>query len=167
MLLTLLSLSSCDSSTPWTTQVCDSCNWNAAKIEFVYAIPTDSVEFTEAIAIEYFNIANQNFPDSTMAEKFFNDHQWRYGIIDQYGYYTAIVRPILERYDIQITDTIRSRTVFFFRDSITEYIVDATQYKSNDGVLIFTPGKAPIFWSRDVYRNNCTDTTFMKCYFGY
>lgn len=167
ILLLIISLSSCDSSTPWTTQVCDSCNWDAAKIEFVDAMPTDSFEFTEAIAIEYFNIANQKFPDSATADKFYNNHQWRYAITDQYGYYTALVRPILERYSISTTDTIRWRNILFFTDSITEHIVDAGYYRANDGVLLFTPGKAPIFWTRDVFRNNCTDTTFVKCYFGY
>jgi hypothetical protein len=164
--LLVIPLFSCSSSTPWTTQVCDSCNWEAAKIQFVDAIPTDTVEFTAPIAIEYFNLASGNFPDSATADRFFSDHQWRYGITDQYGYYTAIVRPILERYGIPTIDTIRWRNVLFFTDSISEYVVDAGRYRSNDGVLLFAPGKAPIFWTRDVFRNNCTDTTFVKCYFG-
>lgn len=165
-LFALVALSSCSGETPWTTQVCDSCNWEAAKIEFVDAIPTDSVTFTEPIAIEYFNLANGNFPDSATADKFYNEHQWRYRIVDQYGYYTAIMRPVLEQNKISFTDTIKHRTVLFFQDSLSEYIVDAAAYKAKDGVLFFTPGKAPIFWTADAFRNNCTDTTLMKCYFG-
>lgn len=164
--LSIVALSSCDNSTPWTTQVCDSCNYDAAKIHFVDAIPTDSVEFTEAIAIEYFNIANEKFPDSATADKFYNDHQWRYRVIDQHGYYSEIIRPVLKRCNIQITDTIKHRNVLFFTGAATEYIVDAGAYRSQDGVLLFTPGKAPVFWTTEVFRTNCQDTTFVKCYFG-
>jgi hypothetical protein len=165
VLVACFGLSACGSDTPWTTQVCDSCNWDAAKIQLVDAIPNDTFSLVGPIAVEYFNIAEGNFPDSATAERFANEHQWRYRITDQYGYYHAVVRPMLERYGVQVTDTIKWRTILFFTDH-SDYIVDAAPYRSQDGVIFFRPGKAPIFWTADVYRNNCTDTTFVKCYFG-
>jgi len=165
-ILAFLALSSCDDTSPWSAQVCDSCNWDAAKIESADAIPTDSFRITEAIAIEYFNIANEKFPDSVLADKFYTNHEWRYRMLDQFGYYNSTVKPILTENGIQTTDTIRWRTVLFFEDGKSEYIVDAGVYKGKDGVLMFTPGKAPVFWTNEVFRNNCDDTTFVKCYFG-
>lgn len=166
-ILACVLVSSCgDGESPWSVQHCDSCNWEAAEIEFVDAIPTDSVQFTGSIAIEYFNIANQKFHDSVTADRFYNDHQWRFRVTEQYDYYESVVRPILNRCKVPTTDTIRYRNVLFFSDSTNEYIVDAGPYRSKDGVLLFTPGKAPVFWTTDVFRNNCTDSTFVKCYFG-
>jgi hypothetical protein len=162
----VLFLTACDDSSPWSVQVCDSCNWESAKIELVDAIPTDSFRITEPIAIEYFNLANEKFPDSAAADKFYTDRVWQYRMLYQLSYYTSTVKPVLAAIGIPMTDTIRSRTVLFFADEKNEYVVDATTYRGTDGVLLFTPGKAPIFWTNEVFRNNCEDTTFVKCYFG-
>ncbi len=147
-------------------QSCDSCAWKEAEVSFVDAIPSDKFRITRATAVEYFNVVNRTATDSVIRKRFSEDSQWRYNLIDQYGYYSGNIKPGLIAAKIDVIDTLNWRTVLFFEDEKHEYIVDVSAYKNRDGVLLYKPGKAPIFWTMDLYKSNCADSTLLQCYFG-
>lgn len=140
---------------------CDSCGWKLAAIEFVDAIPTDAFKITQPTAIEFFTIGD----DKSWFDSLRDDIQTYYRMVDQYGYYITLVRPKLEGRGVKIISK-PERTVYFFEDNKHEYIVDATVYSRNDGVLMFTPGKEPVFWTEAMMKPGCADSTFIECYFG-
>lgn len=142
-------------------QSCDSCNWRIAEIDFVDAIPTDTFRITQPTVIEFFTLAG----DQSWFDSLPDNHQTYYRMMDQYGHYTVRYRPLLESRGVKIISK-PTRTVYFFEDDKHEYIVDARSYLRNDGVLMFTPGKAPVFWTAAVMKPGCDDSTVVKCYFG-
>jgi hypothetical protein len=144
------------------SESCNCCNPTLAAVDLVDAIPTDTFTITTPVAIGFFTLANrQDWFDSID-----DGHQTYYRTVDQYGRYTAVMHPLLEKRGVRVIDTLIDRTVLFFEDSRNEYIVDVRKYFHNDGVLMFTPGKAPVFWTAAALSSCCDDTSFVNCYFG-
>lgn len=142
------------------TQICDSCNFITNELQLVDAIPTDSFVFRKPVAIEYFWVATHpHWFDST------SDHQEYYRIMDQYGYYTEMMRGYVRSLNVECIDSITDRNVLFFEDDSNEYVVDVTRFLVGDGVLLWTPGKKPVLWTSEVHNQHCSDSTFVHCYF--
>lgn len=80
-----------------------------------------------------------------------------YSHYDLYGYYTRGIKPVLIKNKVTIIDTIRNERYVTIKDSNRQYIVDLSYYRRNDGVLIFKPGKKPVYWTMKKDQENCSD----------
>lgn len=145
------------------SESCLGFNWSRENIDFVDAIPADSFRITEPIAIEFFTLAKRK----DWFDSLDDNHQTYHRTLDQYGYYTARIRPIIENRGITVVDTLMNRTVLFFEDDKNEYIVDVGKWHHSDGVLFFTPGQEPFFWTDRLKCLICGDTALVNCYFGF
>lgn len=141
---------------------CNACRWERAAITLVDATPTDSFTISAPIAIEYFTLAKRDDCFDSLPD----NHQTYYRTVDQYGFYITLMKPSLKSRGIQVIDTLMARNVLFFEDSGHEYIVNAAPYFHSDGVLLFTPGKAPVFWTTEMLNAQCSPADFLACYFG-
>jgi hypothetical protein len=78
-----------------------------------------------------------------------------YRLYDVYGYYTEGVKPLLILNEVTIIDTIKSEKYITIRDNDKKYIIDLSYYRQDDGVLMFKPGKSPIYWTMRKEEENC------------
>lgn len=57
--------------------------------------------------------------------------------------------------------------VIFQVDDDSKYIVKIRDgLKDKNGLLLFTPGKSPVFCSPESLLMSCNDSTLLSCYFG-
>jgi len=76
------------------------------------------------------------------------------------------IRPILAENSIEIIDTIRTSQVVVFRGATTEFFVNISDYRNRDGVLLYRPNKAPLFWTFKNEQRYCKETKgLVKQYF--
>lgn len=57
------------------------------------------------------------------------------------------MKPLLIRNDVTIIDTAFSDTLVTFESGAEHYTIDLRPYRVRDGVVLFQPGKKPVFWS--------------------
>jgi hypothetical protein len=99
--------------------------------------------------------------------KHWGDRNKIYGLYDLYGYYTLGIKPILEDNAVTVIDTINIEGYIAIKDNDKKYIIDLGRYRQEDGVLVFTPGKRPIYWTIDKEDENCyAFYGFPKWYFN-
>lgn len=73
-------------------------------------------------------------------------NQERYRLLEQWGMYSDM-KPLLIRNDVTIIDTAFSDTLVTFESGAEHYTIDLRPYRVRDGVVLFQPGKKPVFWS--------------------
>lgn len=78
-----------------------------------------------------------------------------YRVYDLYGYYTQGIKPVLVDNSVTIIDTIRSEQYISILDRDKKYLIDLRRYRKDDGVLMFKPGKRPIYWTMKKDWENC------------
>jgi hypothetical protein len=76
---------------------------------------------------------------------------------DQYFYYIKEIKPVLAKNSIQIVDSVSTDLLLEFPGPKASILVDPKAYNSQDGVLFFTPGKQPLFWTFDRALAYCKD----------
>lgn len=78
-----------------------------------------------------------------------------YRLYDLRGYYTQGIKPVLSENGVTIIDTIKNEQYITIKDGDKKYIIDLTRYRKDDGVLMFNPGKRPIYWTMKKDEENC------------
>jgi hypothetical protein len=78
-----------------------------------------------------------------------------YELYGLHGYYTQDIKPVLLRNSVIIIDTIKHEQYVTIKDGREKYVIDLLRYRQDDGVLMFTPGKKPIYWNMEREDENC------------
>jgi hypothetical protein len=87
--------------------------------------------------------------------KHWSDRGVIYALKDQYFYFTKIIEPVLVENSIEVIDSIPHNQLLEFRVSDGSIFVNPNDYKDQDGVLFFLPGKKPLFWTADKEEKHC------------
>lgn len=87
--------------------------------------------------------------------KHWGDRSEIYRLYDLYGYYTEGIKPVLIQNEVTIIDTIKNEKYVTIKDNGKKYIIDLSYYRQDDGVLMFKPGKIPIYWTMRKEEENC------------
>jgi hypothetical protein len=93
--------------------------------------------------------------------KHWGDRNEIYHAYDLFGYYTQGIKPILLNNSVTIIDTIKHEQYITILDGGKKYLIDLAKYRKEDGVLMFKPGKPPIYWNMNKEEENC------YAYFGF
>jgi hypothetical protein len=78
-----------------------------------------------------------------------------YRLYDLSGYYSEGIKPVLIDNSVTIIDTIKHERYVTIRDRDKKYLIDLLRYRKDDGVLMFKPGKPPIYWTMKKDWENC------------
>jgi len=117
------------------------------------------------IAIEFFNNSYfiskyERINYDTVMKRFKmksrGDRNKIYYHYDLYGYYSQGIKPALKKYAIVIDSLIDKEVVEFIYQK-ERYVVDLKPYKNIDGVVMFNPGRKPIFWTIDSDWESCNE----------
>jgi hypothetical protein len=87
--------------------------------------------------------------------KHWGDRNEIYRLYDLYGYYTQGIKPVLVDNSVTIIDTIRHERYITIKDGDKKYLIDLMSYRRDDGVLMFKPGKSPVYWTMKKEEDNC------------
>jgi hypothetical protein len=87
--------------------------------------------------------------------KHWGDRNEIYRLYDLYGYYTQGIKPVLLDNSVTIIDTIKHEKYVTILDGDKKYLIDLARYRKDDGVLMFKPGKPPIYWTMKRDEENC------------
>jgi len=146
----------------------DTCNFCALDSFSVKPITRDlnsRLIVDKAVAIVFFNrfylmnrYHNETSYDTLM--KIFHmknrgDRKIIYDMTEQYFYFDKDIKPILKDNSVAIIDTIKNTPTIMFKDKNISFVIDLQKYKDHDGVLMFSPGKKPIFWTFEGEQNYC------------
>jgi hypothetical protein len=123
-----------------------------------------SIVINSAVAIEFFSLAKNR--DLYLSSKKRDAMSSYYELLDQHGIYQDFIVPVLDSLEIPVVDTIPDDVYIIFEDSTQTYIINIDRLKSEDGVLLYAPGKKPVFWQEKNMRLSCLEPTFIHCYFG-
>jgi len=159
-----------------STDTCSFCSYEASLINPIdlNIHPKKIIDYP--VALVFFNNTNFIFKyeqtnyDTVM--KFFKMKHWGdrnqiYEHYDNYGYYKQGIKPKLLKWSIAI-DTLIDEQYVEFRYQHELYIIDLKPYKYKDGVVMFKPGKKPVFWTMDIDWQSCHEyyvfpTWYFKC----
>lgn len=90
-----------------------------------------------------------------------------YRLTEQYNYYGQGIKPELLKSSVKIIDNIPFDQFIRIVDKENSYVIDLQTYKQTDGVLMYTPGKQPIFWTMKGDEDHCLGYFgFPKWYFN-
>lgn len=115
------------------------------------------------VAIEFFNQANfinkyqrTNYDTviKVLKMKHRGDRNQIYHLTEQRNYYLSL-KDIISKNSIVTIDTLKNEQFILFLDHKTAYTINVRQFYSSDGVLMYTPGKEPIFWTMKRDEENC------------
>jgi hypothetical protein len=87
--------------------------------------------------------------------KHWGDRNEIYRLYDLYGYYTQGIKPVLMDNSVTIIDTIKHEKYVTILDGDKKYLIDLARCRKDDGVLMFKPGKPPIYWTMKKDEENC------------
>ena len=141
----------------------DSCNVCAIDQFYVKresASDAERIIIDEPVAVQFFNRIrlaekyDNNEARDTLMEIFGNRDRIQ-DLADQFFYFRNVIKPILINDSINVVDTPPNDRVLEFRGAGDSFFVNSSQYKDQDGVLFFTPGKMPIFWTVDGESRYC------------
>jgi len=148
---------------------CDACEADSFFIKPSSVINGDRILISQPVAIQFFNQVHlikkydhERSYDTLM--RLFNMKHWSdrnviYALNNQYFYFVEELKPLLVRYSIAIIDSVSDNRLLEFRDANVSVVVDPKNYKDQDGVLLFLPGKKPIFWTVDAEDRYCRNAT--------
>lgn len=83
------------------------------------------------------------------------DRNQIYALTEQHNYYLDL-KQILTKNSIATIDTLRREQFVMFSDLKTSYVINLHQFHQTDGVLMYTPGKEPIFWTMRTDEESCS-----------
>ncbi len=102
----------------------------------------------------------------SLPEKLKNDNrQTIYRIVDQQGFFGAVITPVLDSLKVNIIEGKTTDSILTFTVERKSYTIDITRFKENDGVVYFTPGKKPVLRNLQDGSKYCSDVDFVKEYF--
>lgn len=135
------------------------------------SIKPSSTPYKTAFVIDY-PVAIEFFVRASLARKYDNEDGYDslmklfdlkgpgdrtkiYNLLDQYGYYTQGLKPELLKYSVATIDTVKATGFITLKDQDISYLIDLSAYEQTDGVVMFTPGKRPIFWTMNRDQEYC------------
>jgi hypothetical protein len=116
------------------------------------------------VAIEFFTRANfvfkyerDNFDTLSILLKMkpSNVLYEKYNLTEQYNYYAQGIRPVLLKGSVVILDNLVRDQTINLKNKDNAYLIDLRSFAQTDGVLMYTPGKKPIFWTMKKDEENC------------
>jgi len=147
--------------------VCERCRLDSFYIKSsVKTAVSDQKVISKPTAVEFFNLTklmskyhNNDSYDTLM--KLFKMKDWGdrnkiYELIEQDFYYKKEIKPILVQNSVNIIASTGGDQFLKF-ESNDSFFVDVTKYLNEDGVLMFKPGKRPIFWTFKKEKKYCTE----------
>jgi len=144
---------------------CDACAADSFLIKPSSVINGDRILISQSVAIQFFNQAhlvekydNKRSYDTLM--RLFNMKHWSdrnviYALTNQYFYFIEEVKPFRVKHSITIIDSVSDSRLLEFRGANFSVVVDPNDYKHQDGVLFFLPGKKPLFWTANAEGRYC------------
>jgi hypothetical protein len=144
--------------------ICEICPKDAFMVETLDSNQNVPLTFNKPIVLEFFNLYDAiekydtEFKQDSLPEKLKKDpyRQEIYRTIDQVGYYGHL-RKELESLDVTILRSQLTDDFVRFVEKDKSYLVDLRAYRETDGVLMFNPGKKPIFWTSSEAILKCKD----------
>jgi hypothetical protein len=144
--------------------ICEICPKDAFMVETIDSNQNVPLTLNKPIVLEFFNLHNAiekydtEFKQDSLPEKLKKDpyRQEIYRTIDQVGYYGHL-RKELESLHVTILRLQFTDEFVRFVEKDNSYIVDLRAYREIDGVLMFNPGKKPIFWTSSEAILKCKD----------
>ena len=160
-------VNSLDSSQGHKRITSDTCSFCIIEPFLIKPTPGDvktEIVIDYPVAIEFFSQADLVFKyekdnyDTLM--KIFNRtpqevSSLKYRLTEQHNYYAQGIKPILQKSSVEILDTISNDQLIKLTDKDGMYVIDLRTYKQTDGVLMYTPGKRPIFWTMKGDEDHC------------
>jgi hypothetical protein len=144
--------------------ICEICPKDAFMVETLDSNQNVPLTFNKPVVLEFFNLYDaiekydielkqDSLPEKLKKEPY---RQEIYRTIDQVGYYTNL-RQELESLQVTILRSKFKDDFVKFVDNDNAYIIDLRAYIETDGVLMFNPGKRPIFWTSSEAILKCKD----------
>lgn len=136
---------------------CEACFADSFQVQYTSRSNGETTLIDEAVAILFFNQArladkydNENSYDTLM--KIFQmedagDRNVIYVLKNQHFYFVKTIEPILTEHSIAIIDSVSTDRLLEFRGPNMSIFVNPEEYKNQDGVLFFLPGKKPLSWT--------------------
>lgn len=137
------------------------------KTKITIDFPVAIVLFDRVELVHKYELDNYDTLMKVFKMKHWGDRNEIYRLYDLYGYYSQGIRPILNQNKVSIIDTIKKEKYVTIIDKSKKYVVDLSYYRQDDGVLMFRPGKSPIYWTMRKDEQYCFDYYgFPKWYFS-
>jgi hypothetical protein len=146
---------------------CNVCNIHSFFVKLAYTSSGEKLLIDRPVAIKFFNQVRladkyeiENY--DTLMKLFKMKHSGDRGVLqalkNQYFYFTKTLEPVLVENSIEVIDSIQYNRHLEFRVSDVSVFVNPKDYKGQDGVLFFIPGKQPLFWTADREERYCRDS---------
>lgn len=131
---------------------CSACPLDSFAVRQVSMSAAEKILIDRPTAIQFFNRVwladrydNQKSQDTL--KKLFGNRSAVYNLRDQYFYFREVMRPMLISNSIKVIDTLSDNRLLELRGIHGSFFVNTSAYKDQDGVLLFTPEKEPVFWT--------------------
>ena len=167
LILLFFGLTSCHDQTPSDKMLIKDCGIESFIIDSVSCGQSTMGEINEPSAIEFFHLSNAiRKQGDSLPKKLLDNMTLVHSIDDQFGAYSALVKPKLDSLKVKIiaADFTDSLMTFNFRGN--RYTISIGHFKDNDGVILYKPGKKPILWTLDRAPNLCKESEFIDSYFS-
>ncbi|HEU5291725.1 MAG TPA: hypothetical protein VFU05_13845 [Cyclobacteriaceae bacterium] len=147
-----------------TSDTCSFCALDSFLVESTNQDIETKIIITQPVAIELLDrtelMHKYHDTDYDTLMKLFKmkhagDRNEIYRLSELYGYYTQGIKPVLMDNSVTIIDTIKHEQYITIKDKDKNYVIDLTRYRKDDGVLMFKPGKRPIYWTMKKDEDNC------------
>jgi hypothetical protein len=151
--------------------IADSCHFEQCVIKSIDKQPADTIinKPTAIVFFELYNTINKHDGKSSydsLPEKLKSDNrQTIYRVVDQYGFFTEITRPVLDSLKVNVNEGNFRDSILTFSVDGKPYTIDITSFSEDDGMVYYTPGKKPILWKMKTGSNYCSETDFVFHYF--
>lgn len=103
--------------------------------------------FNQAKMVDKYEVENYDSLKAFLNMKHSGDRNMIYMLKNQYFYFVKDLRPKLEARSVRIIESFVANQVLEFHVNDTTIYVNVDEYKTQDGLLIFSPGKNPLFWT--------------------
>jgi hypothetical protein len=122
------------------------------KLEFIQSELGDSMNTVDVSTKSYLEVFNKYsfYTDTTNDSLDFiidKNRQEYYDIIDDYGYYMEVVRPLLESMKLtKVKLSTQGKFIRFITKNKKQYILKISDFSNRSGVIIFNTVNEPKFW---------------------
>jgi hypothetical protein len=146
---------------------CNACSMESFFVKQASASDAEKLLIDGPVAIQFFNqvrladkYEKENYDTlmKLLKMRHWSDRNVLYALKDQYFYFMVEIKPVLTKNSIKLIDSIAHNRLLEFRGSDGSIFVNADDYKGQDGVLFFTPGKKPLFWTADREEKYCRNS---------
>jgi len=98
------------------------------------------------------SLKNIDLDSNTLANIDNPDRQALYHFIDQFNYYKTVVEPEIDSLKIIKIDITDINSTVLFTENKELIKLDLTIFKSKDGLVLYSPGKKPMYFDMEKYK---------------